>query len=138
MKVHRANITDLESLLETTNQQPKNFLDHLATPRRVIQLPPPAKKLAADHHVRSSSTTDERARSKLSKEEDRGFFRNIFKRDTKDRSGRVAETLPKSMLIRSPLGPSTMGSSTILKNMTPSKHTRIKSPTKPSPSKAGK
>ncbi|VDK67261.1 unnamed protein product, partial [Onchocerca ochengi] len=132
------NEKDLESLLETTNQQPKNFLDHLATPRRVMQLPPPAKKLAADHHVRSSSTADERARSKLSKEEDRGFFRNIFKRDTKDRSGRVAGTLPKSMIVRSPLGPSIMGSSTILKNMTPSKQTRIKSPTKPSPSKAGK
>ncbi|EFO12859.1 hypothetical protein LOAG_15673, partial [Loa loa] len=106
---------DLESLLETTaHQQPKNFLDHLATPRRVVQLPPPTKKLAADHHVRANSTADERARSKLSKE-DRGFFRNIFKRDTKDRRGRVAGTLPKSMIVRSPLGPSTMGSSAILK-----------------------
>ncbi|EFO17164.2 TKL/MLK/MLK protein kinase [Loa loa] len=48
------NDKDLESLLETTaHQQPKNFLDHLATPRRVVQLPPPTKKLAADHHVRS-------------------------------------------------------------------------------------
>uniref|UniRef100_A0A158Q824 mitogen-activated protein kinase kinase kinase n=1 Tax=Elaeophora elaphi TaxID=1147741 RepID=A0A158Q824_9BILA len=126
------NDKDLESLLETTtHQQPKTFLDHLATPRRVAQLPPPAKKLAANHHVRSSSIADERARSKLSKEEDRGFFRNIFKRDTKDRSGRVAVTLPKSMLIRSPLGPSTIGSSSILKNMAPSKHARIKSPMKP-------
>ncbi|KAL3986227.1 Protein kinase domain family protein [Acanthocheilonema viteae] len=132
------NDKDLESLLETTHQQPKTFLDHLATPRRVVQLPPPTKKLAADHHIRSNSTTDERTRSKLNKEEDRGFFRNIFKRDTKGRSGRVAGTLPKSMLVRSPLGPSTIGSSTILKHVTPSKHTRIKSPTKPSLLKAGK
>ncbi|CAG9538373.1 unnamed protein product [Cercopithifilaria johnstoni] len=133
------NDKDLESLLETTaHQQPKTFLDHLATPRRVVLLPPPTKKLAADHHVRSSSTTDERARPKLSKEEDRGFFRNIFKRDTKDRSERVGGTLPKSMLIRSPLGPSTVGSSTILKNTTPSKQNRIKSPTKSSLLKVGK
>ncbi|VDN87177.1 unnamed protein product [Brugia pahangi] len=78
----------MESLLETTaHQQTKTFLDHLATPRRVVQLPPSTKNLAADHHIKSTSTADERARSKLSKEEDRGFFRSIFKRDTKDRSG---------------------------------------------------
>ncbi|VDK75739.1 unnamed protein product [Litomosoides sigmodontis] len=151
------NDKDLESLLETTaHQQPKSFLDHLATPRRVVQLPPPTK-MSADHRVRSSSTANERSRSKLNKEEDRGFFRNIFKRSgayvqdlkaflTSDlpnslRSnniGRVAGTLPNSMLIRSPLGPSTIGSSAILKNMTPCKHTRKKSPTKPSLLKAGK
>ncbi|VIO99233.1 Protein kinase domain containing protein [Brugia malayi] len=132
------NDKDLESLLETTaHQQTKTFLDHLATPRRVVQLPPSTKNLAADH-MKSTSTADERARSKLSKEEDRGFFRSIFKRDTKDRSGQVAGTFPKSMIARSPLGPSTIGPSAILKNITPSKHTRIKSPTKPSPTKAGK
>ncbi|MCP9260813.1 Mitogen-activated protein kinase kinase kinase [Dirofilaria immitis] len=123
---------------EEVDERCVEVINDKATPRRVIQLPPPTKKLAADHHVRSSSTVVEHARSKLNKEEDRGFFRNIFKRDTKDRNCRVTGTLPKSMITRSPLGPSTMGSSTILKNMTPSKHTRIKSPTKPSPSKAGK
>uniref|UniRef100_A0A915PF06 mitogen-activated protein kinase kinase kinase n=1 Tax=Setaria digitata TaxID=48799 RepID=A0A915PF06_9BILA len=125
------NDKDLESLLEIAPQhqapKSKTFLDHLATPRRVVQLPPPAKK--------SSSTADERPRSKISKEEDRGFFRNIFKRD---RNGQMGGTLPKPVIALSPLGPSTVGSSTILKSMTPSKHTRMKSPTKPSPSKAGK
>lgn len=46
-------IVDLESLLKTTaHQQTKTSLDHLATPRRVVQLPPPTKNSSIDHHIR--------------------------------------------------------------------------------------
>ncbi|VDN05815.1 unnamed protein product [Thelazia callipaeda] len=126
------NDKDLESLLESTSQQPKTSLDHLATPRRIVQLPPSVKKLPADHHVRSSSAADDRPRSKMSREEDRGFFRNIFKRDAKERAGHSSGSLSKLAVVSSPRSSCIVGSSIISKAMAaPSRHYVVKSPTKP-------